>query len=206
MQTLHVAGTSFTYPFATHTGFLEAPSVPTDDNPAVIPYSTLQLNTASHLAQFIRAELLRRLGYTSSAGIAPTKLVAKLLSNSHKPALQSVQNPYVPDTQRQSWLDTFPLRKLPGFGPKTTRQLQEYMASDQELVVGTVRRTLTRDDLTRLFPHQGSRLWDLVNGHDPSLVTTTPTYPTQLSVEDSAHNVFALTDLTSPLNVLSSSL
>jgi DNA polymerase iota len=59
------------------------------------------------------------LGYTTSAGIASTKLVAKLLSDLHKPALQSIQNPDVMPEEQQHWLDNFKVEKLNGFGFRT---------------------------------------------------------------------------------------
>ena len=113
----HPSPRSFTYPFGTFTGFLEPSSDPI--NSSTIPYSTLQLFAASYLSQHIREELFASLGYTTSAGIASTKLVAKLLSDLHKPALQSIQNPYVTAEVQQSWLDTFKVEKLNGFGFRT---------------------------------------------------------------------------------------
>jgi DNA polymerase iota len=114
----HPSPRSFTYPFGTSTGFLE-PTSPTPTSTTEIPFSTLQLFVASQFAQHIRAELFSNLGYTTSAGIAPTKLVAKLLSDLHKPALQSIQNPHIPPSDLQSWLDTFKVEKLNGFGFRT---------------------------------------------------------------------------------------
>ena len=86
---------------------------------STISYSSLQLFVASHFAQYIRVELFASLGYTTSAGIASTKLVAKLLSDLHKPALQSIQNPYSTADAHQAWLDTFKVEKLNGFGFRT---------------------------------------------------------------------------------------
>lgn len=116
----HPSPRSFIYPFATPTGFLEPSTSPlTTTTTTTIPYSSLQLFAASHFAQHIRAELFAALGYTTSAGIAPTKLIAKLLSDLHKPALQSIQNPYISPADLQSWLDTFKVEKLNGFGFRT---------------------------------------------------------------------------------------
>lgn len=114
---VHPSPRSFTYPFGKFTGFLEPSSDPI--NSSTIPYSTLQLFAASYFSQYIREELFASLGYTTSAGIASTKLVAKLLSDLHKPALQSIQNPYVTAEVQQSWLDTFKVEKLNGFGFRT---------------------------------------------------------------------------------------
>ena len=113
----HPSPRSFTYPFGNFTGFLEPSSDPIISS--TIPYAILQLFAASYFSEHIREELFSSLGYTTSAGIASTKLVAKLLSDLHKPALQSLHNPYLTSEALQSWLDTFKVEKLNGFGFRT---------------------------------------------------------------------------------------
>jgi DNA polymerase iota len=127
---------SFTYPFGTHTGFLE-PSIETPLESHTIPYSTLQLFAASHFAQHIRAELFASQGYTTSAGISSTKLLSKLLSDLHKPALQSLQNPYITPSDMQMWLDTFKVEKLNGFGFRTGWILRNKILGEEMPEKGT---------------------------------------------------------------------
>ena len=117
---------TFTYAYGSHMGFLEPPC-DIESSPSGLPFSVLQIFVASHLAQYIRAELFSALGYTTSAGVASTKLVAKLLSDLHKTALQSVQNPHVTAEERQEWLDNFKVEKLCGFGFRTGWVLRHYI-------------------------------------------------------------------------------
>ena len=120
---------SFTYQFGTSIGFLEPSSDP--EVTSTISYSSLQLFVASHFAQYIRGELFSSLGYTTSAGIASTKLIAKLLSDLHKPALQSIQNPYSTAEAHQTWLDTFKVEKLNGFGFRTGWILRHHILGEE---------------------------------------------------------------------------
>jgi DNA polymerase iota len=130
----HPSPRSFTYPFGVPTGFLEPESLAIQT--PQIPYSTLQLFVASHFAQYIRAELFATLGYTTSAGIASSKTLAKLLSDLHKPALQSVQNPYITQDVQQSWLDTFKVEKLNGFGFRTGWILRSKLLGEEMPATG----------------------------------------------------------------------
>jgi DNA polymerase iota len=131
----HPSPRSFTYPFGKFTGFLEPSSDPVIST--TIPYSSLQLFAASYFSQHIREELFASLGYTTSAGIASTKLVAKLLSDLHKPALQSLQNPYATAEAQQSWLDTFKVEKLNGFGFRIGGILRHKLLGEELPVKGT---------------------------------------------------------------------
>src|SRR5271154_4073209 len=131
----HPSPRSFMYPFGKFSGFLEPSSHPVFSS--TIPYSTLQLFAASYFAQHIREELFASLGYTTSAGIASTNLVAKLLSVLHKPALQSLQNPYATADAQQSWLDTFKVEKLNGFGFRIGGILRHKLLGEELPVKGT---------------------------------------------------------------------
>lgn len=74
------------------------------DNPSlVIPGTSTspdasyapQLLAAAHLASYIRKEIFDQLKFTTSAGIAHNKLIAKLVGNLNKPNLQTTWNPDV---------------------------------------------------------------------------------------------------------------
>jgi DNA polymerase iota len=121
---------SFTYTFGSYTGFLE-PACETKSLSSAVSYATLQLFVASHFAQYIRAEICGSLGYTTSAGVASTKLVAKLLSDLHKPALQSIQNPWANPEEREEWLDNFKVEKLNGFGFRTGWILRHHIFGEE---------------------------------------------------------------------------
>jgi DNA polymerase iota len=233
------SGRTFTYPFGTHEGHLEPSSNPIS-SPA-IPFSTLQLFVASHFAQHIRAELFSTLGYTTSAGIASTKLVAKLLSDLHKPALQSLQNPYTSRLEWQDWLDKFKVEKLNGFGFRTGWILRNKILGEEmpprgafgdadkvngsflddgysegllngrpssgTLTVGKVRTSCTPEEFLSWFGERlGPRLWGLLHGEDDGQVIPTPTFPKQISVEDSYPDNRTLGVLFANLAILTKSL
>jgi len=71
----------------------------------------LLLAGAVHVAE-ARAEVHRALGYTTSAGIAVNKLMAKVGSGLHKPASQTL----VPPSSTLSLLDSLALSRLRGLG------------------------------------------------------------------------------------------
>lgn len=52
-----------------------------------------ELLAAAHLASYIRKEIFEKLHFTTSAGIAHNKLIAKLVGNLNKPNLQTTWNP-----------------------------------------------------------------------------------------------------------------
>lgn len=246
-QPTHPSPRSFTYKFGSFTGFLEPATNPAKSS--LISYSTLQLFVASHFAQHVRAELFASLGYTTSAGIASTKLVAKLLSDLHKPALQSVQNPHVIGEAYQSWLDAFKVEKLNGFGfrigcilrnkilgeeiptkraygdaDKVNGPFYEESSDDVatdyssallngrletagKLTVGKVRTSASLPEFISWFGNRlGPRLWELLHGVDSSEIVPTPTFPKQISVEDSYPNNQTISVLSQSITILSKSL
>ncbi len=67
----------------------------------------------------LREKVETTLGYTCSAGIAPTRLLAKLCSGLHKPSQQTV----VPAFSVPALLSPLPLNKLRGLGGQFGRQV-----------------------------------------------------------------------------------
>jgi len=61
-----------------------------------------------------RAEVTKRLSFTCSAGVAPNKLLAKLVAGLHKPNQQTV----MPPEAIHALLDPLPVDRLRGFGGK----------------------------------------------------------------------------------------
>ena len=84
----------------------------------------LWLLIGSCFAAYIRNEISNTLGYTCSAGIAHSKIMAKLLADLHKPAMQTVLNTAASPTELQHWYDTIKVEKLMGFGYRTGRVLR----------------------------------------------------------------------------------
>jgi DNA polymerase iota len=72
-----------------------------------------QLLAAAHLASYIRKEIFDKLRFTTSAGIAHNKLIAKLVGNLNKPNLQTTWNPDVRNwqTEQESFLAGFEARQ-----------------------------------------------------------------------------------------------
>ena len=109
------------------------------------------------LAQEIRSAILRTTKLTSSAGIGPNKLIAKIASDINKPNGQfEVQPEDVPEFMRD-----LPVRKIWGIGEKTELKLEELGAkrcSDLQ--------RFSRPELVDLFGKFGSDLYDLCRGID----------------------------------------
>lgn len=94
---------------------------PTDVPSLVIPGTSTsqdaqyapQLLAAAHLASYIRKEIFEKLKFTTSAGIAHNKLLAKLVGNLNKPNLQTTWNPDIRNWQaeQRSFLAAFEARQ-----------------------------------------------------------------------------------------------
>ena len=76
---------------------------------------------AQALAEEIKREIHTRLGITCSVGVAPSKVVAKIASDTKKPDGLTVVEP----ANVTSFLALMPVRKIPGIGKKTGMELHE---------------------------------------------------------------------------------
>ena len=76
---------------------------------------------ATDLAVRIKDTILTHLGLTCSIGLAPTKVVAKIASDVHKPGGLTVIEP----ENLVSFLAPMPVRKIPGIGKKSEADLLE---------------------------------------------------------------------------------
>ena len=93
-----------------------------------------RLLVASHLAAYLRGQLVHQKGYTSSVGISTSKLLSKLVGSVHKPNSQTtLLAPYVacPAQNRESnvitFLDAHEIRKVPGIGFKIAHKLRAHL-------------------------------------------------------------------------------
>lgn len=75
--------------------------------------------SATLIAEDIRRAVLRETGLTVSAGVAPNKFLAKIASDENKPDGLFVLSP----DKIADFLDTLPLRRIPGVGQKTAEKL-----------------------------------------------------------------------------------
>jgi len=109
------------------------------------------------LAQVIRGTIFRETNLTSSAGIGPNKLVAKIASEINKPNGQFEVKP----EQVPAFMKDLPVRKIWGIGEKTERKLEELGVK----TCGALQR-LSRPELVDLFGKFGLDLFDLCRGID----------------------------------------
>lgn len=112
---------------------------------------------AEAIALRIKEEVRRETGLTVSAGVGPSKLVAKIASDLNKPDGLTV----VPEGKVQEFLDPLPIEKLWGVGRVTQKDLSLL----QVRTIGDLRR-LPKDLLRRRFGLQGLQLYFLSRGRD----------------------------------------
>jgi DNA polymerase-4 len=109
------------------------------------------------LAQVIRGTIFRKTKLTSSAGIGPNKLIAKIASDMNKPNGQFEVTPEeVPE-----FMEKLPVRKIWGIGEKTERKLEELGVK----TCGQLQR-FSRPELVEFFGKFGLDLYELCRGID----------------------------------------
>ncbi|PYI22477.1 DNA polymerase iota [Aspergillus violaceofuscus CBS 115571] len=117
---------------STYPADLNLTSVDLSSNGAVSGLYT-RLLVASHLAGFLRGQLEFHLGYTATVGISTSKLLAKLVGNTHKPNNQTTLLPPYDaksgalGSNVVTFLDGHEIRKIPGLGSKLTRKITAYL-------------------------------------------------------------------------------
>ena len=109
------------------------------------------------LAQVIRGTIFRKTKLTSSAGIGPNKLIAKIASEINKPNGQFE----VTREQVSGFMEKLPVRKIWGIGEKTGKKLAELGVN----TCGELQR-FSRPELVDLFGKFGVELYDLCRGID----------------------------------------
>ena len=86
---------------------------------ALNPCDDYLLCVGSQLAYEIRSSLYYQMGLTTSAGIAPNMMLAKLASSHNKPNQQSI----VRRSIARDFISPFKLSKVSGFGPKANERV-----------------------------------------------------------------------------------
>ena len=116
---------------------------------------------AADLATKIRDTIRTHLGLTCSIGLAPTKVVAKIASDVHKPDGLTVVEP----ENLFSFLAPMPVRKIPGIGRKSETELFE-------LGIRTIRDLAACDPQVLLarFGRSAIALQEIASGIDRSEV------------------------------------
>ena len=114
---------------------------------------------ARAVAEAVQVSVRAATSLSCSLGVAPTKVVAKVASDRRKPGGITV----VPAGTEAAFLAPFPVRALPGVGPRAEERLAA-------AGIGTVGRlaALSDTDLRALLPGQvGRMLRDRASGIDP---------------------------------------
>lgn len=122
---------------------------------------TLFKGSATYIAQDIRRVIFEELNLTASAGIANCKFLAKIASDENKPNGQCV---IVPE-QVDDFINTLPLKKIPGVGKVT----QQKLAMLGLFTCADVQK-YQADSLLSKFGKQGKRLIEFSQGIDNRLV------------------------------------
>lgn len=144
---------------------LKAPGLPFEQvsiDEAFLDVSSLgTFSAAADLAVQIRDTIFMDLGLTCSIGIAPTKVVAKIASDIHKPNGLTVVEP---DTL-VSFLAPMPVRKIPGIGKKSESELFEMgIRTIRDLAAFDIQALITR------FGRSAIALQEIAAGIDRSEV------------------------------------
>jgi len=134
----------------------------------------VHLPSATAIAQAIRRAIRRETGLTASAGVAPSKYLAKIASDWRKPDGLFVLRP----ARVEAFLTPLPVGKLPGVG----KVMKQRLADLNITTVGEL-RDLPQALLEDRFGRWGQRLFELARGIDENPVETDrPTL--QVSAED----------------------
>ncbi|RAL17544.1 putative DNA polymerase iota [Aspergillus homomorphus CBS 101889] len=132
---------------------------PADLNPTDVKISSngdvsglyTRLLVASHLAGFLRGQLEFHMGYTATVGISTSKLLAKLVGNTHKPNNQTIllppylAHPGAFESNVAAFLDAHEIRKIPGLGSKLTRKIIAYLTKADAQVGSPPTSDLAKD-------------------------------------------------------------
>lgn len=116
---------------------------------------------AKKMAERIKKDIAKKEQLTATIGIGPNKLIAKIASDFQKPDGLTV----VPPEQVLKFLESLPVRKIPGVGPKAEEKLKRLNVVD---VIGA--RALTEEKLKTTFGKWGSELYRKFRGEDDSPV------------------------------------
>lgn len=145
-----------------------------------VTVNRLQNPSATRIADEIRARIFNQTSLTASAGVAPSKFLAKIASDMNKPNGLTV----IPPEKVAEILEQLPVRKIPGVGKKTEeKMLRLGIETTKDL------RGWELEKLTEEFGKTGSWYYRLARGEDDREV-----HPTRERKSVGAEDTF-LTDL-----------
>jgi len=117
---------------------------------------------AGKVAIHVKRRILESTGLTASAGVGPSKFIAKVASDLRKPDGLVI----VPPSRVQEFIDPLPVERIWGVGPATAARLRELGLSTALEV-----RQADKQLLVQRLGRQGAFIWNLANGHDDRQVT-----------------------------------
>lgn len=121
-------------------------------------------NQVEEIAKKIKEEVYEKEKLTSSVGIGPNKLIAKIASDFKKPDGLTV----VRAEDAEKFLEPMGVRKIPGIGPKT----EEALSARKIFLIKDI-KNLSKEGLTGLFGKKwGEALYDKARGIDNSPLVT----------------------------------
>lgn len=120
------------------------------------------LRTATAIAERIKEDVRARERLTSSVGIGPNKLIAKIASAIKKPDGLTV----VSARRATEFLDPLPIRMIPGVGPKT-----EVLFVQRGIATVADLKKFSRAELVERLGKWGANLYDKARGIDQNPVS-----------------------------------
>lgn len=116
---------------------------------------------AKELAKKLKAEIIKKQKLTSTIGIGPNKLIAKLASEKAKPDGLLI----IKSSQIRKFLEPLDIQDLPGIGPKTAQKLRA-------IDIYTIKdiKKLARSKLIEMFGVAGEKIYEKARGIDKSFV------------------------------------
>lgn len=118
---------------------------------------------AAQICEKIKKEIAIKEKLSSSVGIGPNKLIAKIASDYKKPNGLTI----IEEKDAEKFLEPMKIRKIPGIGPKT-----EIIFSEKNIkTVGDLKK-FSQEELVDLLGKWGSELYEKVRGRDDSPLVT----------------------------------
>ncbi|KAI0806104.1 hypothetical protein BC629DRAFT_1732729 [Irpex lacteus] len=135
-----------------------------DDSPNT--WHDVALSIAAELMGRIRQDIFTKLGYSTSAGIARNKFLAKLTASYRKPNGQSIlRNAAIPN-----YLKPMPFQKIRFLGGK----LGEALAQEYDVSLVRDLHSVSLDEMQRKFGEESIWVWEILRGIDRTEVKEKP--------------------------------
>lgn len=144
-----------------------------DDDP---DWDDIAMSIASEIVRDVRAQVLSKLHYTCSAGIARNKMLAKLGAGHKKPNQQTI----VRNRAVQAFLSGFKFTKIRNLGGKLGDEVVAAFNTDSVTELLTVPVEQLKQ---RLGDDTGSWLWNTIRGDEHSEVTSRTAIKSMLSAK-----------------------